>query len=100
MDISNNFEIIRRNSIDTRHRNIRYFIIYFLIGVLSIIVTVLQIIFTISSNNIIYFVACIMFGPLHLTATVIALLMSNYIYYIPSTLFNLIVLKLIDIKSI
>lgn len=60
-----------------RRIGIKYFLLFMLNGFLNVIITVIQIIYTSKTQNIIYFVGCFMFGPLHITAVLLAVSISK-----------------------
>ena len=59
---------------------IRFFLLFMLNGFLNVILTVIQIIYTSKTENLIYFFGCFMFGPLHIIAVLLAVSISNYNY--------------------
>jgi hypothetical protein len=75
-------QIFKRDSFKYLRFDLKYNILFMFIGVLSFFQTVLQIIFSINSNNFIYFAACFLFGPFQLFATLLLLLISEYSVFI------------------
>ncbi len=63
VDIDKNFQI-----------GYRHYFIFIIITLISIVQTILQIIYSIRIESYIYFFACITFGPFHLIAVILAIL--------------------------
>ena len=63
---------------------LRFFLLFMLNGFLNVILTVIQVIYTSKTENLIYFLGCFMFGPLHILAVLLAVSISNYnFHFIP-----------------
>lgn len=56
----------------------KYFLIYLCTAFISILVTVLQVMYSQSSRNYIYLTACCIYGPLHFIAALLALSISEF----------------------
>lgn len=56
----------------------KYFLIYLCTAFISILVTVLQVMYSQSSRNYIYLTACCIYGPLHFIAALLALSISKF----------------------
>lgn len=59
---------------------LKFNIVFVLSGLLGSIEMVLQIIFSVSSENAIYFFSCILFGPFNLIAICLLLSLSKLIF--------------------
>lgn len=57
---------------------IKFFLLFMLNGFLNVIITVIQIIYTSKTQNVIYLIGCFMFGPLHVIAVLLAVSISIY----------------------
>lgn len=75
-----NEHIFKRDSYKYLRFDLKYNMIFLSIGLISFFQTVLQIIFSINSNNFVYFAACFMFGPFQLLATLLLLLISIILF--------------------
>ena len=75
-----NDHIFKRDSYKYLRFDLKYNLLFLVIGIISFFQTILQIIFSINSNNFIYFVACFLFGPFQLLATLLLLLISKFYY--------------------
>ena len=60
---------------------IKFFLLFMLNGFLNVIITVIQIIYTSKTRNLIYFVGCFMFGPLHILAVLLAVSISKKLIF-------------------
>ena len=57
----------------------KYFLIYLCTAIISILVTVIQVIYSQTSRNLIYLAECCIYGPLHFIAALLALSISIFI---------------------